>query len=175
MALLADRGGGALRAPYQHHRHGRLNAQHAAGAMAIRVYVCDQCEIRHRPKDGVCVCHDPKCAAMKRNTPPVQCRCGSIAFTSFPSDTEAKGWLGLRFLEKNKLISNLRRQVRYDLLAYGPDGHAVKVGAYIADYVYVEKGETIIADAKPRAGTDDLADLKLKIMGANGRPVKIIT
>lgn len=164
-----------MKPAYRHQRHGRLNAQHAAGAMAIRVYVCDQCEVRHRTKDGVCICHDPKCAAGKRNTSPVQCRCGSIAFTSFPSDTEAKAWLGLRFLEKNKLISNLRKQVWYDLLAYGPDGQAVKVGNYVADFVYVERGAEVIADAKPRAGTDDLADLKLKIMGAMGKPVKIIS
>ncbi len=164
-----------MKAPYRHVRHGRLNAQHAAGSMAIRVYVCDQCEIRHRPKDGVCVCHDPTCEAKARNTPPKQCRCGSISFTAFPSDSEAKAWLGLRFLEKNKLISGLRRQVWYDLYAYGPEGQAVKVGNYVADFVYVEKGVEIIADAKPRAGTDDLADLKLKIMGAMGRPVKIIT
>jgi hypothetical protein len=164
-----------MKAPYRHVRHGRLNAQHAAGAMAIRCYVCDQCEVRHRPKDGVCICHDPDCEAAKKNTPPKQCRCGGISFTSFPSDSEAKAWLGLRFLEKNKLISNLRRQVWFDLYAYGPEGQAVKVGNYVADFVYVERGVTIIGDAKPKAGTDDLADLKLKIMGAMGKPVKIIT
>ena len=163
-----------MKPAYLHKRHGRLNAQHAAGAMAIRVYVCEKCEIRHRPKDGVCICHDRNCAAKTRNTPPVQCRCGSIAFTAFPSDTEAKAWLGLRFLEKNNLITELRRQVWFDLLVYGPDGQAVKVGAYVADFVYVEKGKTIIADAKPKSGTDDLADLKLKIMGAMGKPVKIL-
>ena len=166
-----------MKAPYQHKRTGRLNAQHAAGAMAIRTYVCanPKCEIRHRPKDGFCVCRDAKCEAKARNTPPKQCRCGSITFTSFPSDTEAKAWLGLRFLEKNNLISNLRTQVWFDLLAYGPDGQAVKVGNYVADFVYTKNGKEIVADAKPRAGTDDLADLKIRIMGAMGKPVEIIT
>jgi hypothetical protein len=164
----------AVKAPYRHQRHGRLNAQHAAGARAIRCWICAVCEIPHRPKDGVCICRDPACEA-KDNRSPKQCRCGSITFTLFPSYTEAKAWLGLRFLEKNNLISNLRRQVWFDLLAYGPEGQAAKVGSYVADFVYVENSVEIIADAKPKSGTDDLADLKLRIMGANGRPVKIIS
>lgn len=142
----------------------RLNARHAAGARAIKVWSCNGCELHHR--------QDRQPDRKK----PAQCmKCGRMDFTEFPSVTEANHWATLRFLEKNNLITDLRRQVWFDLLAYGPNGEAVKVARYVADYVYVENGKTIISDAKPKAGVDDLADLKMKIMAANGRPVKVVT
>lgn len=153
----------ADRKPYR-----RFNAQHAAGRLAVKVFVCTnrRCEIHHR---GV----------LRDNLwyPPQQCNCGGIQFDRFDSITEAKWWAGLRQQENVGLIADLRRQVWFDLYAYGPSGEAIKVGAYVADATWfdVEEQEFVVGDAKPKAGVDDLADLKMKIMAANGHPVTVYT
>ena len=106
---------------------------------------------------------------------PRQCQCGSIEFLIFPSDTEAKAWLALRYREKVGLISNLQRQVRIDLMAWTPAGQPFRVGLAIFDFSFVEEGVLYHADAKPKSGVDDLADLKFKIAAANGVQIKILT
>lgn len=160
----------------QYHRHGRLQSQHAAGSLAVRTWVCSnpRCECMHRPKDGRCICMSPDCLAGSGKKP-VQCHCGWISFDVFDSYSEAVWWLKLRTDERRGTISDLRRQVAFDLLAYGPDGQPARVGKYISDFTYTEDGARVVADVKPKAGTDDLANLKLHMMAAQGMPVKILT
>lgn len=158
--------------------YGRLNAQHAAGARAVPVHVCTnpRCEIHHRPRpqgEG-CICWGKGCLGAK-GKPPVQCRCGGIEFIKFPSTGEADHWHDLRKLEKQGIITNLRRQIWYPLYATDPEGHQVIVTHYVADFVWEEDGDTYIGDSKPRAGVDDLADLKIRWMEVQGNPVNVIT
>lgn len=61
----------------------------------------------------------------------------------FDSIAEAKRWFDLRTLEKNGLISDLQRQVRYDLAVNG-----VNLGFYKADFVYAEGGRRVVEDVK---------------------------
>lgn len=163
-----------MKRPQHFRRHARLQGQHEAGKLAIRTYVCTQCEVRHRPKDGMCICHDVRCLAGDGKMP-VQCHCGSIEFLTFPSDTEAKAYLTLRYHEKIGLISGLKRQVSVDLFAWTPAREPLKVAVAIFDFSFVRDGALIHADAKPKSGMDDLADLKFKLAAANGVQIEIIT
>lgn len=139
-------------------KYRRLNSQHAAGARAIKVFVCTNpaCEMHHSP------------------AAPVQCHCGSIEFITFPSKGEARHWAQLRMLEKRGIITNLRRQVWFPLYAH-TDAGPVKVASYVADFTYDRDGVNYTCDSKPAAGVDDLAALKLKWMEAMGRPVTLLT
>ncbi len=127
----------------------------AVGKIAVRVYVCRGCGVHHR------------------GTKPAQCHCGRMDFTSFDSQGEANTWAKLEMMEKAGKISNLQRQVRFPLMAHRADGLGVKVGEYIADYVYEEKGEIVIADFK--GAMTDVAALKLRWMESMGLPVRILT
>ncbi len=139
-------------------KYRRLNAPHAAGQRAIKVWVCnnDACEIHHE------------------RVQPVQCHCGGIEFIIFPSKGEARHWAQLRQLEKRGVISNLRRQVWFPLYAHAPNGQPAKVASYVSDFCWEQDGKFIIGDSKPEAGIDDLAALKLKWMAAQGQPVTIL-
>lgn len=136
---------------------GRLHGHHA-GALAIKVYVCTNraCEVHHR------------------RAPPPQCVCGGIQFDKFDSVTEANQWAQLRMLEKRGRITDLKRQVWFDLMAAGEHG-PVKCAGYIADFTYTEDGRKIIADAKPDTGTDPVFDLKARWMAAMNKPITILT
>lgn len=134
---------------------GRLQSQHAAGARAFKVWVCRGCGLQHRPQPSQCI------------------KCGRLDFDRFDSLSEANRWAQLLLYEKLGKITELRRQVRYPLLAQSPEGHPVEVGVYVADYVYRRDGKEVREDRKPSAGIDDLARLKLKIMEAMGRPVTL--
>ncbi len=61
----------------------------------------------------------------------------------FDSRREARRWLELKLLEGAGLISDLRRQVRFDLVV-----NELPVCAYLADFVYHERGETVVEDVK---------------------------
>lgn len=136
-------------------RFGRLSGK-LAGQRAIRVYVCGGCEAHIKAEK------------------PAQCPyCGRIDFESFASVGEAQMWGQLRTREKRGQISNLKRQTRHKLLAYGADGQPVEVGVYTDDASFIEDGVLVTLDHKPSAGMDPLAALKIKIMAANGRPVTI--
>lgn len=79
----------------------------------------------------------------------------------FDSRKEMRRYKALRQAEKAGAISDLQRQVRYCLIpaqrepdAIGPRG-GVKKGkviekecAYVADFVYLQNGETIVEDVK---------------------------
>lgn len=70
----------------------------------------------------------------------------------FDSKKEAARWQELKLLERAHEISNLRRQVVYELLPnqYSADGKKLLERAvrYVADFVYEENGKTVVEDAK---------------------------
>ncbi len=62
----------------------------------------------------------------------------------FDSKGELARWEELRLLERAGEVSELRRQVRYDLAVEG-----VKVGTYVADFSYLDhKGRHVVEDFK---------------------------
>lgn len=80
----------------------------------------------------------------------------------FPSGKEGERFLYLRELEKRGEISNLRRQVRFELLpaAYKDVVKHLKTKdkvvrmlflnpvSYVADFVYEKDGQTVVEDTK---------------------------
>lgn len=74
------------------------------------------------------------------------------------------------------MISNLQRQVSFDLLAATTlQGKTVsnKVARYVADFVYEREGQRVIEDYKGGV-MSDIARLKLRWMEAMGMPVKLV-
>lgn len=68
---------------------------------------------------------------------------------TFDSRREAYRYLTLKSMEKDGLIENLRRQVRYELIpAFDVDGKHYRPVFYVADFVYVEDGKEIVEDVK---------------------------
>ena len=70
---------------------------------------------------------------------------------TFDSVKEYNHWAELRSLELIGAISNLRRQVRYQIIPEQRDkGGKVLEHAryYIADFVYDKNGETVVVDVK---------------------------
>jgi len=66
----------------------------------------------------------------------------------FSSRREAERWIALRHLEDAGEISDLRRQVCFNLHVNG-----IKIGRYFADFVYMNKsGEKIVEDVKAARG-----------------------
>lgn len=72
----------------------------------------------------------------------------------------------LKLLQKAGIISNLREQVRYELIPaqYDKQGKLIeRACSYVADFVYTEKnGETIVEDAKGMR--TDVYRIKRKLM-----------
>ena len=88
---------------------------------------------------------------------------------SFASKKEARRWQQLGLLVRARAITDLRRQVRLALHAHG----GALVGHYVADFVYVEGGATVIEDVKgaPRTssgaiGRTDLYEWKRRHVAA---------
>ena len=69
----------------------------------------------------------------------------------FDSKREYARWRDLQLLQRAGKISQLRRQVRFQLCEtpYDEDGKALFRGvSYVADFVYVEDGKTVVEDCK---------------------------
>lgn len=68
---------------------------------------------------------------------------------TFDSKREADRYLVLKGMEEDRLIEDLRRQVRYELVpAFDVDGRHYRPVYYVADFVYVEDGKEIVEDVK---------------------------
>ena len=69
---------------------------------------------------------------------------------TFDSQHEARRYQELRWLLKMGLISDLKRQVPFELLPSQKRGGKVveRPVKYIADFVYMENGEEVVEDAK---------------------------
>lgn len=68
----------------------------------------------------------------------------------FDSQKEARRYRELALLERAGQISDLKRQVKYELIPTQRIGGKVveKSCVYIADFVYTENGETVVEDTK---------------------------
>jgi hypothetical protein len=64
------------------------------------------------------------------------------------SKKEAKRWMELCLLQRAGEISDLKRQVPFELIPKQEGERAVK---YIADFVYIERGKQVVEDVKSPA------------------------
>lgn len=70
---------------------------------------------------------------------------------TFDSQMERDRWLNLRLLERASEISQLRRQVAYELIPAQKrlSGGVERACSYVADFVYLDKaGRTVVEDVK---------------------------
>ena len=74
----------------------------------------------------------------------------SINGETFDSRKEANRWAELKLLQRAGKISDLNRQVHYQLIpSQYENGHLLERGvSYIADFVYKEDGKLVVEDAK---------------------------
>lgn len=104
----------------------------------------------------------------------------TVSGTTFDSRKEARRFQELRLLEQAGKISDLRLQVKFQLIPpqrepsfevykNGPNKGRRKPGklvekecSYIADFVYVQDGETVVEDAK--GYRTDVYIIKRKLM-----------
>lgn len=63
--------------------------------------------------------------------------------TTHASGKQARRWAELRLLQRAGEISDLRREVSFDLIAYG-----VHITTYRADHVYTQDGAEVVEDVK---------------------------
>lgn len=83
----------------------------------------------------------------------------------FDSQIEYRRWCELKLLQRAGRISDLKRQVKYELIPSqrGKDGKVVeKSVTYIADFVYKENGQEVVEDAK--GVRTDVYIIKRKLM-----------
>ena len=95
----------------------------------------------------------------------------------FDSKKEAMRWLELEKMQRDGLISNLRQQVKFELLPNqrGANGKVIERAVhYIADFVYTKDGETVVEDVKGyrRGRAYDVFVLKRKLMLQKGYRVR---
>ncbi|MBR2587444.1 DUF1064 domain-containing protein [Candidatus Saccharibacteria bacterium] len=77
----------------------------------------------------------------------------------FDSKREARRFAKLELMERAGLIQDLRCQVRFELIPKIGSERAVN---YIADFVYTERGKTVVEDAK--GCRTDVYRIKRKLM-----------
>ena len=97
--------------------------------------------------------------------------------THFDSEVEARRWQVLRIRLAAGDISDLQHHPRIDLVAPGPGGLLVTIGRYEADPRYIEAGEQVWEDVKPKniRAIDPLADWKMRHFEAQtGIAVRIV-
>lgn len=82
----------------------------------------------------------------------------NIRANGFDSRKEEKRWNELQLMQFMGLISNLERQVPYELVPKQAGERAV---TYRADFRYIENGETVVEDVKSPA-TRHLAEYVIK-------------
>lgn len=82
---------------------------------------------------------------------------------TFDSKKEARRWSELKLMESAGIITDLRRQVTFQLLpSQKGDGRTERPAKYVADFVYQENGKTVVEDTKGMKTRDYI--LKRKIM-----------
>ena len=83
----------------------------------------------------------------------------------FDSKKEAKRWTELRLLERAGAITELDRQVKFELIpSQRIDGKVVeRACSYIADFVYNENGKKVVEDTKGIRTTDYIIKRKLML------------
>ena len=67
----------------------------------------------------------------------------------FDSQKEANHYLELKLLERQGIIKDLRRQVRFELQpSYKKNGKTIKAISYVADFTYNQDNKLIVEDTK---------------------------
>lgn len=84
----------------------------------------------------------------------------------FDSRKEADRYIELLWLLKANQITDLRRQVSFELIpAIRENGRTVQRAThYIADFVYQQDGQTVVEDVKSPATKTPLYQMKKKLM-----------
>lgn len=84
---------------------------------------------------------------------------------TFDSKKEANRWMELKLLERAGEISHLARQVKYELIpSQKIDGKVVeRACSYVADFVYLENGKTVVEDTKGFKTPDYIIKRKLML------------
>jgi hypothetical protein len=79
----------------------------------------------------------------------------------FDSKAEAKRWCELKLLERVGEISNLQRQVPFELIPaqVTPDGRKIRAMKYIADFTFLDKAGSLVVEDPKGCGT---AEWKIK-------------
>lgn len=87
---------------------------------------------------------------------------------TFASGLEGRRYCMLKLMERAGEITDLRLQVAYNLEVNG-----IKIGRYIADFVYIawHTGQEVIEDAKGKQ--TELFKRSAKHMAAQGNPITI--
>mgnify|MGYP003503040562 FL=1 len=104
----------------------------------------------------------------------------TINVETFDSQKEYKRYCELSLLQKSGAITDLQRQVKFVLIPaqyetyerYGKNGKRLKDGqrciekecSYYADFVYKEKGITVVEDTKSKATKTTEYIIKRKLM-----------
>ena len=85
---------------------------------------------------------------------------------TFDSAKEARRYGELKLMLRAGIISDLQRQVKYELIpAQYVDGKCVeRAVSYVADFVYKEKGKTVVEDTKSVATKTPEYVIKRKLM-----------
>lgn len=83
----------------------------------------------------------------------------------FDSKKEYKRWCELVLLQKAGQVTDLKRQVKYELIPSQKVGKRVAERActYVADFVYTENGETVVEDTKGFKTKDYIIKRKLML------------
>jgi hypothetical protein len=80
---------------------------------------------------------------------------------TFDSKKEYNRWCELQLLQKSKVITDLKRQVKYVLVEKNDKERET---SYIADFVYKQGNEVVVEDVKSKATKTPLYRLKRKLM-----------
>lgn len=80
---------------------------------------------------------------------------------TFDSKKEYSRWCELQLLQKAKVITDLKRQVKYVLVEKNGKERET---SYIADFTYKQGNEVVVEDVKSKATKTPLYRLKKKLM-----------
>ena len=82
---------------------------------------------------------------------------------TFDSNTEYNRWLELQLMERAGMITDLQRQVSFELQPkFKKNGKTYRPITYVADFVYTQDGKAIVEDRKGFLGIPVFA-IKLKL------------
>lgn len=80
---------------------------------------------------------------------------------TFDSEGERGRWIELALMQHGGFITDLRRQVRYEI-----NVNRMYICSYVADFVYVKDGQMVIEDYKSKATRTPVYMLKKRLIRA---------
>jgi len=95
---------------------------------------------------------------------------------TFDSKAEYRRWCELNILVKAKEITDLKRQVPFDLVPaqFSPDGTKLRPVAYVADFTYRDKAGRLVVEDPKGASTAEWVIKKKLMLHVHGIWVKEI-